>query len=258
MKKLISKSYKISLSLITIGISLIVSNAFVFAQNIPKSWSSKFYRPPANLGTPIYTLPGGVRGELISLVPLLPVVENYRFGVTVEPYPTFLIYIPKMNISVKYAQFSLKDKDGGEIYKADFIVKNDNQIISVSLPEDAGLTPLNIDRDYQWTFSVFADSLRVDSPKMTSSGWIRRVEVPSELASEQILPVTSDKQARINQSRLYAESGIWYDTAANLAQLYRDYPNDPEIKEDWQQLLKSAELDELLEVPLFSPEKSGL
>jgi len=254
MKKITTKITKSTLTLMGIGLctslSLWLGNGAVFAQKIPSNWSNNSYQPPKNIGKPTQTLPGGVRGGIINIIPVVPQVENTYFGVTVEAYPSFLLYIPELNPDTKYAQFTLKDKDGNEVYQSSFVLNTKNTIITVSLPKDMGLTPLEINQDYQWNFSVFSDSLRVNTAKINSSGLIKRVELPSTI-NNQTAGITLDKQAKLNQIRLSAESGIWYDTAANLAKLYREYPNDLDLKNDWETLLKSAKLNTLVNVSIF-------
>ncbi len=259
MKKLSSKNPKSSLILRGFGLltslAFLLSSGIVFAQKIPQTWSTNSYKPPKNIGKPTNTLPGGIRGSILSMIPVLPQVENTYFGVTKEAYPTFLIYIPELNPEIKYAKFSLKDTEGNEVYNSDFVLNTGNQIIAISLPKDAGLIPLEIGQDYEWNFLLFSDSLRINTPKMNSSGLVRRVELPSELKNQENLPITDDKQTRLTQARLYAEAEIWYDSAANLAKLYREYPDDLDVKKDWDNLLNSAKLNGLINIPLFSSAK---
>lgn len=254
MKKTINK---FSVLAIATAISLVSLKSIIYAQTIPKNWSNtSTYKPPQNIGRPVNTTPGGIRGgEMLDLIPVVPEIEKQYFGVTVQPYPTFLVYIPKLNSSLKYAQFSLKDGENKEIYKNYFILNTSNQIISISLPNEAGLIPLEIGQDYQWDLSLFADPVVTTTPKMISSGLIRRVEPSLQLKYQQPLARTFDKQARISQARLYAESGIWYDSVAMLAQLYREYPQDSEIEKDWETLLQSAKLNHLIGKPLVFSNK---
>jgi Domain of Unknown Function (DUF928) len=255
VKKITFITKKILLSLIGMGLLTSLSfldSSLVFAQKIPPTWSTNSYKPPKNIGKPTDTLPGGVRGGTFNVIPVVPRVENSYFGVTLEAYPTFLLYIPQLTPDTKYAQFSLQDQEGNEIYQTNFVLNVSNQIITISLPDQAGLTPLEINQDYQWNFSIFSDSLRITTAKINSSGLIRRVETPSQLQSQPPNIMTLDPESRLVQARLYAESAIWYDTVAKLAQLYREYPDDWEIKQDWEDLLISAQLNSLVKVPLFS------
>jgi hypothetical protein len=249
MKKSINNFSVLAITTATItAISLVSLNPIIYSQTIPKNWSNtSTYKPPQNIGRPINTTPGGVRGgEIVDVIPVVPEIEKQYFGVTVQPYPTFLVYIPKLNSNLKYAQFSLKDQEDKEIYKSYFILNTSHQIISISLPNEAGLIPLEIGQDYQWNLSLFTDPVDTTTLKMIGSGLIRRVEPSLQLKYQQPLARTFDKQARINQARLYAESGIWYDSVAMLAQLYREYPRDLEIEQDWETLLQSAKLNHLI------------
>ena len=53
------------------------------------------------------------------------------------------------------------------------------------------------------------------------------------------------------QARLYAQSEIWYDAVATLAEIYRDNPNDEVVATDWKTLLQSVGLDNLKEKPIY-------
>jgi hypothetical protein len=57
---------------------------------------------------------------------------------------------------------------------------------------------------------------------------------------------------------LYANAGIWQDSIATLARLRTSRPNDPELKADWEALLKTegTELAEVVSAPFLQGEEA--
>jgi len=169
---------------------------------------------------------GGVRGTLDSkatcvtddrqeLTALLPKTE---VSLTTQEYPMFFWYVPPASPTM--IEFALIDDSNGQIiYQTK--VKTDAAvgIISLSLPENSGLPPLEIGKDYYWSFSIMCDPLnwRVNP---TVEGLIRRVE-PSANLMQNLTEADG-----IERVAVYANAGIWHDTIAELATLRRSNPND--------------------------------
>jgi lipoprotein NlpI len=76
-------------------------------------------------------------------------------------------------------------------------------------------------------------------PTEEIAGWIQRANINSNL-SDQIKRSNPSQQAD-----LYAENGFWYDALSTLAIQRRDFPTNPAIKENWQSMLKSVDLEGL-------------
>jgi hypothetical protein len=49
---------------------------------------------------------------------------------------------------------------------------------------------------------------------------------------------------------LYAQEGLWFETLQTLAEAQRTVPQNPEITEEWLELLKSAKINRALSFPL--------
>jgi hypothetical protein len=233
-----------------IGIFTVVQTPqLLFAQGIPRSWEANQYQPPVNIGKPRRVEGAGTRssgsGCSISGKPLTALVPNNRFGVTVAAYPTFFVYMPTLspdNSSLP-VEFLLKDSNENELYKTTFRTGGMSGIVALSLPAHAGLSPLKVGQDYQWSFSLLC---REDerSQDITVEGWTRRVELNSSL-STQLAQAPPQKQVE-----LYAQAEIWHDALATLVQLRRERPNDAMIAADWVKLLSSAGLGTLAQEAL--------
>ena len=212
------------------------------------------FRVP-NVGTPRRRTSAAVRGEAGTvpdscgnstneqLVALLPPTEP---ALTVAEYPTIFVSLPRT--SAKEAEFILaKDNDGEKevLYETTVTLPSNPGIVSVSLPNNKTLPPVEVGKSYRWYFSVICNPQdRTDEPHV--EGEIQRVEPSPNLVAELKNASPRDRAA------LYAEAGIWYNALNSIAQLRRSSPNDRAITDDWTELLKSVGLDTISTKPLIS------
>ncbi|HEY9650262.1 MAG TPA: DUF928 domain-containing protein [Coleofasciculaceae cyanobacterium] len=237
-----SVALSLKLALLSGCLIWVQSPRIVLATGIPQSWEAKAYQPRTDMGTPRRVAGGGTRGSGDCAIndipkPLTALVPNNHFGVTATAYPTFFVYMPALEPqdTPRLVEFVIEDSNKNPIYNAKFQTNGIPGILTLSLPNQAGLLPLQVNQDYRWFFSVVCDA-EDRSKDMTVGGLIRRVELDSVLNDQ--LKQTSLEQ----QIDLYAEAEIWHDALATLAQLRRDRPNDPVIGEKWQQLLNAVGL----------------
>ncbi|NJM71323.1 MAG: DUF928 domain-containing protein [Scytonema sp. RU_4_4] len=187
-----------------------------------------------------------------------PALSQVVWGKTLEAYPSFWFYIPFVykESELEYAKFVMLDEDKhivvGPIFfqlpnKVD--VAGKPSIAKLTLP--ANLKPLEINKQYNWFFSIICDE-RKPSRNPSVTGWIQREALPV-LAPQNYL--------------YYARSGIWYDAVTRLvesrrtalqAQIEVVFPSteksiatpQPQIQEDWVSLVRSVswyiKLDEKL------------
>lgn len=237
-----SVALSLKLALLTGFLTLVQSPPVVLATGIPQSWEAKAYQPRTDIGRPRRVAGGGTRGSGDCLMtgaakPLTALVPINHFGVTVTAYPTFFVYMPALEPQAesRLVEFVVEDSNKNPVYKAKFQTNGMPGILAFSLPNHAGLLPLQVNQDYRWLFSVICDA-EDRSKDMTVGGLIRRVELNSAL-SDELQQASPEKQID-----LYAEAEIWHDALATLAQLRRDRPNDSVIDQKWQQLLNSVGL----------------
>lgn len=247
-----SKSHLLKVSL-TVALQIIGVTGFstlvntppaIHAQEIPQRWGANAYEPPDDIGTPGKRQPGGTRGnstcsdtenQLRALVPV------NSFGVTVAAYPTFSFYMPKIkaNDSKRRVELTLMSNDDTqEIYKTSFETGGNSRIISIGLPAHAGLPPLEIGKTYHWAFSIVCNS-QERSEDISVHGHIQRVALKDSLSVKLNQASPKDKPG------IYANAGIWFDTISSLAELRRSNPNDSAIARQWENLLRSVELNEI-------------
>lgn len=249
---LLKRSFALSLALALItgfSISVITPQA-LRAQGIPDRWQASAYQPPTGLGKPGRREGAGTRGPAncpVANKPLTAFVPSNNFGVTVAAYPSFSFYMPQMQ--AREVEFVLKDENNEEVYSTSFITTGESGVISLSLPADSGLPPLELGKNYHWSFSI------VCTPQdrgldLGVEGTIRRVELNAGLDSKL-------KQANLkNRPDIYAESEIWYEALTALIQLRRTYPDDPSVTAEWTKLLKSVGLESLVGEPLATTTSS--
>jgi hypothetical protein len=157
-------------------------------------------------------------------------------GLTSAAQPTFWFYVPYVSTmesstrEKRVAQFVLLDDADRPVWHEliAFELRDKPQLVEYSLPYE--LTPENL---YQWHFSVICDpDKRSRNPVVR--GWVQRVEAPPEL--DRALAAT----APVDWHRLYAESGLWFETISSLINARRSFPTAG--GEDWLTLMTYLEI----------------
>ncbi|MDF0553635.1 DUF928 domain-containing protein [Kamptonema sp. UHCC 0994] len=202
---------------------------------------SESQRPPVT-GRPERDTGGGTRGSCedttgLLFTPLLPLPASDYSASTITGYPTFWFYVPYSNQSVSYGTFSLEDSEGNRIYKLDFKLHENPGIVSVQLPKEE--KPLEVNKTYYWYFRLYCSSEKSSEPNMVfRKGSVQRVAQEKLDAQLQTAKIE-------NRAPIYIANQLWYDMP-DLAQI-RSRPND------WMNILKTLELEELKEENIIGP-----
>ncbi|MEH2247835.1 DUF928 domain-containing protein [Nostoc sp.] len=176
-----------------------------------------------------------------------PALSQVVWGKTLEANPSFWFYIPFVykESELEYAKFVMLDEDRHIVVEPIFFrlpnkdVMGKPSIAKLTLP--ANLKPLEINKQYNWFFSIICDE-RKPSRNPSVTGWIQREALPV-LAPQNYL--------------YYARSGIWYDAVTRLVESRRTAlqaqvevvsPSteksiatpQPQIQEDWVSLVRSV------------------
>ncbi len=213
---------------------------------LPSDWS---FSAPDNIGHPDNTEAGGTRGEsscLSSDQSLILLTPPTNTSYTTRAYPSFTWYVPPNSASI--LKFTLYDENYQTIYTLESnldpssTIAKTGQIMSFSFPEYIGLQPLEINQQYTWEVSLICDKIyRLEDIKVESV--IQRVPLSSTLENE------LEDANLAEQVVLYANADpypLWTDTLNSLMLLRRLEPNNQEVEEAWQKLLRSAHLDEII------------
>lgn len=252
------KTTKIILNVASVGsiLSIATLNAFqltvvgqptpkVDGQPITQPGRVRFVQPTEdNLSSPDYRQGGppsaGVlcdRGK-IKLTALVP--EN-QIGRTVSEYPLFFFYLPKSDAQL--AEFFLQDEKENLIYQTTLKINNSPGVMSVSIPANKNVSPLQVGKNYRWSISLICDP-QDRSTDVFAAGIVRRVELSADIRSE--LEKADPRQKAV----IYAQTGIWQDALSTLAAARRGNPNDAELTADWETLLDSVKLGEIAKEPI--------
>ena len=237
----------VQLASITAFSTLVMTPAALLAKGIPERWEAKEYQPPAGLGAPGSRQAGGTRDSQRCLVggkQLTALVPVNNFAVTIAPYPTFFVYMPSLSRqqSQTPVEFVLQDEQGNELYKATYKAGGKSGIVSISLPSNAGLPPLETGKTYRWDFSLLCNPLD-RSEDLSVGGMISRVPLSARLSNQL-------RQAKPeNRAQIYAEAEIWQDALTALAEQRRYKPNNSASAAEWKKLLTSVGLADLAREP---------
>lgn len=211
---------------------------------VNQNWEDAF--SSSNQGKPGATKGGAARAgnclaELsnseVILTPILPVPSQ---RLTLASHPTLLAYLPSTSAERVY----LRIKNHNEEYDYATVLPITGQagIIRITLPPDA--PALEKGQNYQWFLALMCQGvLKPDSP--TVEGSLTRVssQIPS---SEQIKAMS-----QLEQAKMYAEAGIWYETISILAQLRTEKSEDSNLFSIWEKVLSSVGLESLVQVELI-------
>ncbi|NEQ22735.1 MAG: DUF928 domain-containing protein [Microcoleus sp. SIO2G3] len=199
--------------------------------------------PPKN---PDETTGGGTRDEgrcaqdaITSEPPLTAFSPVAETGLTVAERPTFLVYIPQT--IAQTAEFSLFDQNNNGIYQTTFALSNTPGIVSFNLPPNA--PPLEIGKDYTWSFAIICDPKKRLQDRFVR-GRIRRTELDSALMNR------IEKAAPRERVSLYRSAGVWYEPLFMLFELQHSQPDDPSVSAAWKELLNSGGLHSIAAQPL--------
>ena len=245
-------SIVLSLKLVLIAgvVSVLQTPSVLLAAGIPRRWEAKEYKPPTGIGRPGRLDGGGTRAPDSCPVvgkPLMALVPSNGFGVTVAAHPTFFVYMPALSPQSPSlpVEFRLVDMDDNELYKATFHKTSGmSGIVSLNLPTYGGVAPLEVGKDYRWSFSVLCQPDE-RSRSITVEGLIRRVE-PNPTLKTQLMQASLQTQVE-----LYAGAENWYDALAALVQLRRNNPDDAAAAAEWAKLMSAAGLDALTQESLM-------
>ena len=199
---------------------------------------SQTFRPP-NRGAPPQSVGGATRSGCVEEADsLLALTPSTTLGLTTSEHPSFFWYVPAT--TAQTAEILIRDLQENEIYRSITPIPTSG-IVSFTLPENS--TALEVGQTYEWFFSLICQPDDRSQDVFVSAG-IQRVEVPVELATQLEQASLSDR------SHLYAANGIWHDTFAILLELRRSQPSDATLISDWEELLNSAGLSQVVDKPL--------
>ncbi|MGI0488770.1 DUF928 domain-containing protein [Pantanalinema rosaneae CENA516] len=205
---------------------------------------------PPSQGTPTGSRRGGAsrtcyRSEE-TLTALVPIQNQIVFGRTSADHPTLWFYLPTHPDRPMTIEFWLQDAKDNVIYTTQIALANRQPgLMSIAVP--ATVPPLAVNQLYTWTLQGSCQSQRsAESSSLVVKGTIQRTPLDTTL-QQQLTTATPLEQAKV-----YAAKGIWYDALNTLATSYRSNRRDRPIAEAWNTLLQQIGLESLAEKPFIS------
>ncbi|MEH2053628.1 DUF928 domain-containing protein [Nostoc sp.] len=216
--------------------------------------------PPPNRGLPGKRGEGASRGNCTALgLPLTALVPSYEqrlnqgageititqvLGLTSVEQPSFWFYVPYNQSSIQAIEFVLQTEQNKTIHRANISVPLIPGIVRVQLQNTTTLLETN--KLYHWFFKVITTCNSNQSVTLNFvEGWVQRVNLDVALR-DQFKQFSPQQQAAI-----YAKNGIWYDALTTLAELRLKGSQDSGLTEDWKNLLKVIQLEEMATEPLL-------
>ena len=197
--------------------------------------------PPPKRIPPNQVKPGGgldfarqaCQKKAESLIALVPVQNPV---LTIQPYPSFLFYIPDVASAIQYGEFSLLTADEkSRIYTTAIIFQQTPGIIKIDLPASPQYA-LEEGQLYHWYLTIHCQELVNSSLdlNLNINGWIERV------AS------TPERELKV----AIGMPDIWYDALAQVAEDLIISPEAPTLNARWLELLQQIDLEHLVDVSL--------
>jgi hypothetical protein len=182
-----------------------------------------------------------------SKIKLTALVPESLIGRTVSEYPVFFFYLPKSDFDEAQAEFALIDEKDNFIYETTLKIKNSPGVMSVSIPANKNVPPLEAGKNYRWSIALvcYPDDRSTD---VVETGIVRRVELSADILRQ--LDAADPRQKTV----IYAENGIWQDALGTLAAARRANPNDTDLAADWESLLDSVRLGAIAKEPIVEIE----
>jgi hypothetical protein len=176
---------------------------------------------------------------------LKALVPESKIGLTVSKYPVFFFYLPKTDAPL--AEFALEDEKGNFIYETTLKINNAPGVMSVSIPANKKVPPLEAGKSYRGSIALICDPEDRSADAIVTA-IVRRVELSADILRG--LDAADPRQKTV----IYAKNGIWQDALGTLAAARRANPNDTDLAADWESLLDSVKLGEIAAEPIVEIE----
>jgi hypothetical protein len=166
------------------------------------------------------------------------------------------VYVASDALPAQTATLSLRSVASGEsLYVANVQLSQQASLVGIALPEHA--PALEVDQSYVWELAIACPepaTLTAANLSSTGSGWeVIRGTITRVAAS----PMRPNATA-LQQAATYAQTGIWYDALAKVAEARTPLPSanpqtnatDASVQASWQSLLAIAGLAEANTLPI--------
>ncbi len=180
-------------------------------------------------GLPGRRISGGSRLPITACTqnsaPLVAIVPETNLGATAVADPTLWLSVPEVT-SAKSLEFYLFNAQDEIIYQAYSIVQPTADLVGIDLSTMANVPQLEVGQRYRWAASIVCNPNN-RSENIAVEGWIDRVDA-----------------AQLD------DGGLWYDRLGLLVKQLQHQPDDQAVLQQWQTLMASARLDQIVPLAL--------
>lgn len=187
------------------------------------------------------TLTQGEASCMQGDLPLTALAPIDNVVTTVSANPSLFWYVPQTKARV--AIFSVFDNQNKRIYRTFLPLRTKPGVMKLSLPSTVSL--IN-DNDYKWQLTLICNPARLQQD-VRVEGEIKRTKLDPEQEKQ-----LAEREQPLDKAQVYANASVWQETIAILDQLRRERPNDPEIAQNWEELLESVGLKAIADQPLIN------
>ncbi len=226
-----------------------LSIGLLLSGNLALPISAREYQPTRR-GLPGRREGAGTRGPAQACVAQKPtlttILPETNLGLTTTDYPRLFVFMPQTSAKtarlVLFASSEANPEDD-VLYDTTLTIPPKASILSVQLPKDGTIPPLEIDKNYHWVVTLQCNPADPVTD-IYVSGWVRRVALPANLNTQ--LQATSPR----DRLQLYTQNDVWLDAVATMSDLRCTDPTNPDLAANWQELLQSVNLGHLAKQPL--------
>ena len=217
--------------------------------SLPNQWE---FKPPSGIKKPGNRQQGATRSPnsqcLLSNQSITLLVPSSGKAFTAQAYPRFFWYLPQT--SAEGIEFILRDENNVEVYSTQYrltpfvnTLDSNQRFMSLQLPAFSTLKPLEIGKEYYWELSLVCNIFD-RSADIVVEATVERVSLKPELRSQIQQATPTEKIA------LYANQRLWHETLMTLLELRLWNPDDSNLADAWNKLLRSVDLNNLSEQSL--------
>jgi hypothetical protein len=211
----------------------------------------KFRKPPNN-GAPGTASAGGSRGDckvqnpiLQAIAPIAP--DKTVGGITASAQPDFW-FSTTLTEDCATLEFVLKSDRGLTLYRGPVKMPSQPKPFAVQLPENVSL---KVGQSYNWyllakpiekpPIGPSGSIKQKNNPVLTLNGSIQRIDAPEPTGTP------------ILKAILYADQGIWHESASIVQAILCKTPDDPAALALWNAIVTDAGIRDLTKPEPLQP-----
>ncbi len=162
---------------------------------------------------------------------------------TVNPYPTLWFYLPINSGEIREIEIAMlkgmdllhEQKISGDQFKTL------PGFVSIDLPHNEQTT---LDNGTVYQLLIYCGD--------SESAQLRMPKIPTQLQtiSPELQTQLDQATSELEKAKIYSQHNMWYDALTIIGNLRRQAPENPEYKQEWEQILQKIKLAELADKPI--------